>query len=51
MKSPVPVMRPRRPQKRRRPEEEEWKKLKEDGCEVHNGEGMGGTGDRGDNRG
>ena len=51
VKNPAPVMRPRRPWKRRQPEEEEWKTLKEDRCEVHGGGGMGGLEGRGDSRG
>ena len=45
----MPVTRARRPRKRQRPKEEEWKKLREDRCKVHDREGMGGTEDRGDN--
>ena len=43
VKSPMSMTQARRPRKRQRPEEEEWKKLREDGCEVHDRGGMGGT--------
>ena len=51
VKSPAPAMWPRRPWKRQRPEDEEWKTFKEDRCEACEGEGMGRLRDRGDRQG
>ena len=48
VKSPTPATQPHRPWKRRRPEDKEWRELREDRCEVHKGEGRGRCKGKGD---
>ena len=51
MKNPTPVMQPRRPRKRRQSDHKGWKRIIEDGTEVHTGEEMDRRRGRGGNQG